>query len=309
MSELILGIDGGGTKTVCVLADDRGKALGRGRSGSSNYNSVGIERARRSILEAVAGAFAAAGLAEREVGAICLGLAGVDRPTDVHLIQEAMGSANLARKVVIVNDAEVALAGATESGLGVVVIAGTGSIAFGINRRGEKRRAGGWGPILGDEGSGYAIGLGALVSILKSHDGRGPRTSLTPLIMERWKLSRIDDIVGRVYVTPPPRLEIAALAPVVAKAARAGDEVARDIWRRAGLDLAHAAVAVIRGLGMTQEVFEVATAGSVFKAGELILSPFRSAIRDVAKGASVVKPRSEPVMGAVRLALAALEPE
>ncbi|MBI5956913.1 MAG: ATPase [Chloroflexi bacterium] len=309
MSELVLGIDGGGTKTVCVLADDRGEVLGRGRSGSSNYNTVGIEKARRSLLEAVAGAFAAAGLANREVAAICLGLAGVDRPADVHLIQEALGSANLARKVVIVNDAEVALAGATESGLGVVVIAGTGSIAFGINRRGEKRRAGGWGPILGDEGSGYSIGLSALASVLKAHDGRGPRTSLSSLIMEHWKLSRVDDIVGRVYVTPPPRLEIAALAPTVAKAARAGDEVAGEIWQRAGLDLAHEAVAVIRGLGMAQEVFEVATAGSVFKAGELILSPFRSAIGEVAPGALVVKPRREPVLGAVRLALVALEPE
>jgi len=298
-----LGIDGGGTKTVCLLTAQDGTILGRGEAGPSNYQNVGQEAAQAALHAAIERAYQAAGLPLRPAAVACLGLAGVDRPTDRAVIEGIVTRLNLARRALIVNDAVIALASATQTGRGVVVIAGTGSIAFGINSRGQRRRAGGWGPLLGDEGSGYAIGAEALRRVVRAYDGIGVKTALTDAICAEWGLSNPQGLISVVYAIPTPRDRIAALGRVVFQVAEAGDPVARAILKQAGRGLGRTAGAVIRGLRMTDEAFELAAAGSIFKSGAIYLDAFWSTVTALAPKARLVFPEREPAWGAVRLAI------
>lgn len=304
----VLGIDGGGTRTVALLADDAGRILGRGTAGPSNYNAVGLEAASASLGEAARQAWQAAGLAPGRAALALLGLSGVDRPADRERLQATLAPLGLARRLVLINDAIIALAAGNEQGVGVVVIAGTGSIAYGRNRRGETRRAGGWGYMLGDEGSAHDIGLQGLRAVLCAHDGRGPATSLAGAILQHWGLAQPQALVGRIYPNYP-RLEVAALAPLVEQAARAGDAVALAIFARAAAELARAATAVVLALGMAGDPLDIVLSGSVFRAGDLVTGPFLGAVQAVAPQARAVRPENEPAVGAVRLALAALADE
>ncbi len=171
----LLGIDGGGTSTVAWLADAGGKVLGRGRGGPSNAKAVGAEAARRSIQEAIARAFDDLGMPARSVSVACLGLAGFDRPEDRRLLSAWTEESGWADRLVLVNDGDLVLAAGTPEGWGLGVIAGTGSIAVGRTPDGRIARAGGWGPLIGDEGSAYAVVLKALRRIARQTDGRDPR--------------------------------------------------------------------------------------------------------------------------------------
>jgi N-acetylglucosamine kinase-like BadF-type ATPase len=299
----VLGIDGGGTKTVCLLANTRGTILGRGEAGPSNYQAVGLEAASEAIDQAIERAFQAAGRLRQRVAVICLGLAGVDRPEDEAIIRGVVTQLGVAEQAIIVNDAVIALWSGTTAGRGVVVIAGTGAIAFGVNARGEQGRAGGWGHLLGDEGSAYDIGRLAMIAALRAYDGRGEPTTLGPLIQQAWGLERLEGLIGRVYGPTLPRPQIAALAPLVVQAAQQGDAVARRILTYAGEELGAVAAAVIRRLDMPGEAFDVVTAGGVFQAGDLIVQPFWRVVTGVAPLARRIVPDAEPAVGAVRLAL------
>jgi N-acetylglucosamine kinase-like BadF-type ATPase len=313
----VLGIDGGGTKTVALVADLRGNVLGRGTSGASNYQTVGLDRAVAALKEASEKAAAAAGIAAHRFEVACLGLAGVGRETDRALLLPAITELGLADRIILEHDAAIALAGATACQPGVVVLAGTGAMAFGMNEEGKKRRSGGWGNILGDEGSAYYIGRRALAAACRAYDGRGPKTALVSRLMEHLKLDHFTDIVKKTYDRVPPLLQrgvrgdykeaspqkIASLALLVSELATAGDEVATTILRDAAGELALAANAVIKGLGMQDEQFQVAVSGSVFKAGEPLLIPFAESVKSTAPRAEITSPRFEPAMGAVFLAL------
>ena len=210
---------------------------------------------------------------------------------------------NLADRVILDHDASIALAGALACQPGVVVLAGTGAMAFGMNRSGEKRRAGGWGSILGDEGSAYYIGWRALAAACRAYDGRGPETTLITRLMEHLGLGDFTDIVKEIYGKQTLPGKIASLAPLVSRAAKDGDEVAAIILKDAAEELALAASAVIEGLNMQDEAFEIAVSGSVFKAGEHLVTSFSKYLRSTAPHAEIIAPRFEPAMGAVFLAL------
>ena len=162
MRELLLGLDGGGSKTLALLADAEGRVIGRGIAGASNYQNIGETAAWAALDTAIAAAFADAGLEPSAVAAVGLGLAGVDRPEDRALFEGWAARRFGGAPVVIANDAELVLAAGTPDGWGIALISGTGSIVFGRSPQGEMARAGGWGHIMGDEGSGYAIGVEAL---------------------------------------------------------------------------------------------------------------------------------------------------
>ena len=155
----LLGVDGGGTSTVAWLADAGGRVLGAGRGGPSNAKAVGPEASRKALGQAIALAFADAGIAPGPVAAACLGLAGFDRPDDRRLLTGWAEEARWADRLVLVNDGDLVLAAGTPEGWGLAVIAGTGSIAVGRTPAGQTARAGGWGPMIGDEGSAYAVAL------------------------------------------------------------------------------------------------------------------------------------------------------
>ena len=299
----VLGIDGGGTKTIALAADLRGNVLGRGTSGSANYQTVGLGTAIAVLKEASEAAIADAGIKIHKFEIACFGLAGVGRETDRALLFPAIKELQLANKIILKHDAAIALAGATACQPGVVVLAGTGSMAFGMNRSGETERAGGWGNILADEGSAYYIGRRALIAACRAYDGRGQKTALVDGLVDHLALEHFTDIVKRIYDKETSPQKIASLAPLVSRLAKAGDEVATEILKDAGEELALAANAVIKAVDMAEEEFQVATSGSVFKAGELLLKPFAESVKSIAPCAKIIPPQFEPVMGAVFLAL------
>lgn len=296
----VLGIDAGGTKTVCYLADADGRIVGEGRGGGANLQAHGeleVEKALHDVIEQAAGARALL------PSAVCLGIAGVDREDDDRIVRNIMRRLGFRAHTLIVNDALVALVAGVGDAPGVVVIAGTGSIAYGVNGSGFAARAGGWGYVLGDEGSGYWIGRQALASVVRDADGRGPRTRLTTLVLEHFQLSRVDGLVREVYDQGLRRQSVAALGPVVDRARAEGDVVASEILRAAGEELARAAGSVIERLGMRGDAFRTILAGGMFKVISWLADDVIRRLAEVAPRATVTRLEVEPALGAVHLAL------
>src|SRR6478672_8974858 len=188
----VLGIDAGGTKTVCLLADDTGNIVAEARAGGANLQAVGeleVEKVLHRVMEEAIGSRAVVPTA------ICLGIAGVDRPDDYAVIGAIMRRIGYKARVVVVNDALVALEAGAPGQPGVVVISGTGSISYGRNARGEAARSGGWGYVLGDEGSGYWIGRAALRAVLRQSDRRGPKTALSDLLLEHFGVDQAQSLI------------------------------------------------------------------------------------------------------------------
>jgi N-acetylglucosamine kinase-like BadF-type ATPase len=228
-----LGVDGGGSKTLAVVVDADGHERGRGRAGSANYAAVGLEQAVQNIHTAVQ-------QAAHEVPCSLpftkawLGLAGVDRSSDAALLGSRVR--DLATFVSVTNDADLLLS-ALEGQAGSVLIVGTGSIALARDSTGHVSRVGGWGYILGDEGSGYDIGRRGLQAAVRAADGRGKATSLLLSIVRHWQLRSVEDFIDVVY-TADNRAKIARVAPCVTLAARQGDSVASEIIEQAASELA-----------------------------------------------------------------------
>ncbi len=296
-ADRFLGIDGGATKTLAVIVDAEGQECGRGSAGSGNQAAVGLERAVASIRGAVAEAARQAGV-DAPFRAVWIGLAGVDRPNDRDRLLPHLNA--LAGVVHLTNDAELVLTG-LHGAVGVAVIAGTGSIALGRDAMGKTARSGGWGHIIGDEGSGYEIGRLALKAAARASDGRGPETTLLPAIVAEWQLARPDAMIDRVYPEGDKAL-IARLSALVFAAAQEGDAVARGIVREAAAELALAALAVGEMLDFPDGKLPVALAGGLliheaeFRAMMLRRLRRRRAVGQVALVA-------EPALSAARAAI------
>lgn len=305
----VLGLDGGGTKTIAKVANEKGRVLGRGEGGPANYHTAGLANASESIFQAVNGALEEAGLVSHALSAAFFALAGVDRPTDRQVMSGAIARIGLTCPVHLDHDASAALAASTGGLPGVVVIAGTGSIAYGEDASGNRARAGGYGPILGDEGSGYDIGRRALISVLRAEDGRSPATALSDKVRQRFMLEKMTDLINLVYGNPAPlqRPEIAGLTPMVVETAREGDGVAKEILRVAGRELGLVATAVLQRLKWeADKPVLIAGSGGVFAAGNILALPMQQVIRSVCPGAQIIQPKHTPAFGAVVLALRSL---
>ena len=306
---LVVGLDGGGTKTVCLLARaDDGVVLGRGIGGPANIHAIGPERAGASLAAAVAAAFAAAGRASQPVATAALGCAGADRPDDRRVVDALLRAAVPAGQYNVVNDGAIALRAAIPAGPGTLVIAGTGSIGYGRDADGREVQTGGWGYLLDDAGSAYAVGLAGLAAVLRAHDGRAAPTALTAALLDTWGLDTPVEIIARVYRLPPPRVEIAALAPLVLVAARAGDAAAGAIVTDAGAALGELAAATIRRLGLPAcQAAPLVTAGGFIRAGaDLLLPPLLDHLREQGFATVHRMAEAEAARGAVALARAAL---
>lgn len=301
---IVLGIDGGGTKTRCLVADQEGGApLGEGLAGPSNAQVVGTQQAAANVREAAERALSAAGLARADLAAVCAGFAGVGRPEDQAAMEAALAFFHPAR-LQVVTDARIALAGALAGRPGVVVISGTGSIAYGIDHRGASFRAGGWGWILGDEGSGYDIGRRAVSAALAGLDGTGPATILQERICSAWGLERLDQVVGRVYGDLiAAKGQMAALVPLVLAAAADGDPVAVGLLREAGRSLGLLAAAVVRRMALPLSTPPlVAMAGGVLSGVGEVQEAMRAALAEHASAARLVESAGSPADGAILLA-------
>jgi N-acetylglucosamine kinase-like BadF-type ATPase len=302
-SHFWLGVDGGGTNCRAAITVDDGEVIGEGRAEAANHIRVGMETAVNHVVEAVAQACQQAEIKLPEITAACVGLAGVSHPDHHHQMLAALKEALTISDITLETDARVALAGATGNKAGVVIIAGTGSIACGINSRGRFARAGGWGPAMGDEGSGSYIGRRALESVVMSYDYRGEPTSMMEPILRHFGVSSPPELPPVIYDDPDSALlEIAQLSKIAVEAAREDDKVAREILKDAAKALAVATIAVIEQLRMERDEFQVAYVGGVFEAGDLILDPLREEIQGFAPHAKVAPPIDPPVIGAARMA-------
>ena len=296
----VLGIDAGGTKTVCYLADSESRIIGEGRGGGANLQAHGeleVEKVLHAVIDQAIG--------DRAIlpSAVCLGVAGVDRPEDDRTVRAIMRRLGYKKHALVVNDALVALVAGIGDEPGVVLIAGTGSIAYGVNAAGVAARSGGWGFVLGDEGSGYWIGRQALAAVVREADGRGPRTELTPLVLEHFNLPRADGLVREVYDRGLQRQAIAAIGVVVERARAAGDIVAAEILNKAGEELTRAAASVISRLGMRGQTFGTVLAGGMFRVIPWLAAEVTQWLAEVAPRTTVNTLDVEPAIGAVRLAV------
>src|SRR5262245_341717 len=298
----VLGIDAGGTKTVCLLADDRGEVFAQARASGANLQVMGefaVEKILHRVMDETLG--------ERDIklDAICLGIAGVDRPRDAHTIKEIMRRIGQKTRTVVVNDALVALVAGAGDQAGVVVVAGTGSIAYGRDGEGRAARAGGWGYLLGDEGGGFWIGRAALSAVVRPFDQRGPVTLLADLVLKEMQLATPAEVIHAIYDRGLQRRAIAGLAGVVQRATEAGDAVAGEILDRAASELAAAAASVVTRLGMRGDVFPTILAGGIFKGIPSLAEGLATRLAEVAPRSEVRRLEVEPARGAVTLALAA----
>ncbi|MDT5062613.1 MAG: hypothetical protein QOH63_3072 [Acidobacteriota bacterium] len=299
--EIVLGVDGGGTKTHAILTDARQHVLGEGTSGPSNPLRVGIGNAAAAIREAIDRACAKAHVQRADIVAAEIGLAGVRRG-DLRLrMREALSGLGI-HSIEVVTDAEIALFGATNGELGLVIIAGTGSVCCGINAQGKRVYAGGWGPLAGDEGGGSWIARRALQAVARAGDGRGTETALAQAALSYFNVATTDDLLIAIYAPGMTNERIAGFSKYVTQAAKSGDEVARAIVVEAGRELGVAAVAVIRKLRIARERFQVSYVGGVFAAGELLLDPLREEITRVAPNAFLAPPKLPPAVAAARMA-------
>jgi N-acetylmuramic acid 6-phosphate etherase len=301
--DLYLGIDGGGTHTVALLAKASGDIVARGTAGPSNRQAVGTERALAALDDAVSAAFHAAGLPRGPATSACLGLAGADRPDDQAVLRVWAERVQLAARVEVTSDAAILLAAGTPHGWGLVLIAGTGSIAFGRTADGRRARAGGWGHLLGDEGSAYALALHALQAIVRTADGRGPATRLTERFLSHWGLTQPQDLIAAVYRSGRDRANFAALAPLVIETAE-NDPVAAEIVEQGARELAQAGAAVTHHLEWDGPI-PIALAGGLLLGNDGYQARIMTALRTLGVQPSSVARVEEPAHGAVKLALLA----
>jgi len=291
---LVLGVDGGATKTVCVVADGEFRVLGAGLAGPSNYHVVGVEEARKNVDLAVRQAVPTN--LRSKIDICCFGMGGLNTKRDEEVISGFVKPLVKTGKYIFVNDVVVAFYAATCGEPGIVVVAGTGSIAYGVNRKGETRVAGGWGWIIGDEGSAFYIARRALMSAAKAYDGRGKPTILVKLLQERLGISKFDDVISKVYDEMKPS-DLASLAPVVTVAAKKGDSVALSILEDAGEELALTVKALANRLNMKGEI-TVGAAGGVFRS-EPVWRFFKKKVQNHLPRAVFINPVEYPVIGAL----------
>ena len=265
-SELVLGVDAGGTKTVALLEEVSVKSpalhRGQGQGGPGNLRSVGLSAATREISAAIHTAFADANIHMTAVECMCLSVAGAGRIQEQQQLQAWAQPQNLPKRVLGTTDAEPIPAAASPAGVGIALISGTGSLAWGRNSSGQVQRAGGWGYLFGDEGSGYSIAISALRAVAMAADGRAPPSRLQEAFLTRLKVAKPSELIDRIYGTALPRNEIAACAELVFDAAK-HDLVARRILQAAAIDLAVMVTTLAQRLNFAAGQFPLAVAGGV----------------------------------------------
>ena len=298
----VLGVDGGGTKTHAVILDMNLDVIGEGLAGPSNPLRVGIANSCAAIREAIDKACEEAKIRRSDIVAAEIGLAGARRRELRVRMRESLKTLGIG-EVAVTSDADIALYGATQGAPGLIVIAGTGSNCCGINDRGKKACAGGWGPIAGDEGGGAWIARRALRAIAHATDGRGPATALTEIACGYFHVSDPNDLSTAIYAPTITNERLAGFGRDVVAAAKAKDRIAREILAEGGRELGVAACAVIRNLKLEHEEFPVAYVGGVFAAaGELVLASMREEIKEVAPNAYLQPPQFPPATAAARMA-------
>ncbi len=311
LSQFVIGIDGGGTKTAAVIADLKGNILAQHTAGPSNFQIIGFEKSARVVFSLVRDCCDSVGCFPKNIRGTTIGLAGAGRVEDQKYIAEAfrrlISSKKITlRKVRIESDARIALEGAFNGGAGIIVIAGSGSIAFGKDEKGNIHRVGGWGRILGDEGSGYFIGKEGLKAVCRHLDGRSAPTLLTAMVAKKFGIKTSADIIAAVYKS---NFDIASLAPIVFEAEEKGDATSFDIVERASNELTEHVRALIMKFqnGVSAHAkrrISLSLVGGLMENETPLTRSLRRQILKSFTNVDVVRPFARPVVGAVLMALA-----
>jgi N-acetylglucosamine kinase-like BadF-type ATPase len=296
----VMGMDGGATKTMAAVLDLETLAVHVAHGGPSNEDAIGVQAAVRVLLEVADEALARAGITQRQLARAVLAIAGTDTQSiDRHL------HAQRSEGWIVVNDVVAAWAAATGARPGVGAISGTGSNVFGVGPQGRTWRTGGWGHLLGDEGSGYWLGIQSIRAALRDRDASGPPTALSAAAVEFFGVDRVEDLPPLVYSKPLTKGEIAAFATVTARVAREGDEVACALYAQGARKLGDQILVVIRESGLGAETareFPVGLIGSAFRAGAVFIEPLTASVTGSAPQARIAVVELAPVGGSLLLA-------
>lgn len=300
MSGYILGIDGGGTKTAVCVADFHGNVLSAFKTGAININGELAGNVKKNLMQIFADAGVRFGGLE-SCKAVCIGAAGVSNTEARLLLENTVREAGYAGPLLITGDYQTALYGALGTPTGIILIAGTGSICYGKNSTGEEYRTGGYGYLIDDEGSGYAIGRDILAAMVRAYDGRGEKTLLTRMVFEQLGVSSIEEVIGFLYHKDTTKRHIAALAPNLAEACTAGDGIARNIAEKCCNELVRLVCPVVEHLGLYN--CTLAMAGSILEKDEIIRKGFINGLVSRYPGITCGLPRNDASYGAVLMAL------
>jgi glucosamine kinase len=301
----VMGIDGGATKTLAAVLDLQDHAVHLAEGGPSNEDAVGARAAVEALLEVADRALERAGIDQQQLAGAVLAVAGTDTEAIARHVKAARTD-----DWIVVNDVVGAWAVATGAQPGIGAISGTGSNVFGVGEQRQTWRVGGWGHLLGDEGSGYWLGTQAIRAALRDRDGSGPQTALSEAAVEFFRVPSVEALAALVYSKPLTKGDLAAFATEACKLAAAGDDVAREIYERGASELGGQIVAVIEhtglaegdGSGAADGAFPVGLIGSVFKAGALFVDPLAAVVHESAPGARVSVVEMAPVGGSLQLA-------
>lgn len=297
-SGLLLGIDGGGSKTRALVADRAGTVLGEGLATSSNYHSVGFEQATLALKSAINDALAQAGASSSDVAAACFGLAGVGRhAAERAQFEDWIAAEGIAPKSSIVNDAELVFAAIADVGWGVAVICGTGSVCIGRGPNGESARSGGWGYLVGDEGSGFNIAVRAIRLATQTVDGRANADGLFRAALDYWNVDGADEMVAKVYNSDTTVGDIADFSRHVLALAERGDRHAHRLLTDAARALGHMIEAVIDKLGLVRP--PVAFGGGLLCSSQVLR---QTVVDRVSRELGEIRLADNPALGAIALA-------
>ena len=309
-SGFVIGMDGGGTKTAAIIADLHGNILAQHVAGPSNFQIIGVEKAARTIFLLVRECCKSVGVSPDKIRAMTIGLTGAGRPNDQKRMADGLRKVALSKKTALRNvriesDARIALEGAFKGGAGIILIAGTGSIAFGKDEKGNVHRVGGWGRILGDEGSGFFMGRYALTAVCRDLDGRSAPTALTKMIAKNFSMKSATDIITAVYKNS---FDIATVAPLVLNAAEKNDAVSLEIVQLASSELTEHIRALIEKLQPlspknVRKNVPLSFVGGLIANDTLLSRILRDQISQSLPHVNIIPPMSPPVYGAVVMAL------
>lgn len=302
----MLGVDGGASKTLCLVASEDGNILGFGRGGPSNHQVCGLEGAVTQITHSVGEGLAQAQASPEEVrlGMFCL--AGADLPEDYAMLSQAVEDLGVCQKVVVRNDTMAALRSGLSRPWGVVVICGTGTNAAGRAPDGREIILPGLGHISGDWGGGAQISQEIIRHVMRAWDGRGKPTVLLQMVLDSLGAPSPEVLLQMLYHNQLEQHQLLGLVPLLFEAAYAGDEVACRLVREVGTEVGVTARTLIRRLSLQDKDVEVVLAGSIFKAkGPFLIDTIKGVVHQVAPRATIVLPKFEPVVGALFLGLEA----
>lgn len=293
---IFLAVDGGGTKTSCLVGDEQ-SVLGHGAAGPSNVVRVGEAQARESLAEAIEQACRNASVNPRVISRTCIGIAGGARPQVADVIKR-FAATLVGGQIQVVGDMVIVLEAGFHGDAGVVVITGTGSISYGRNASGQTARAGGWGFAISDEGSAHWIGRAAVSRAMRTH-AEGESGSMLQRLMKVWNVKRVDEMV---VAANAPEARFTDLFPEIVSAAEMGERTACEVLSEAGRELAELASVVVLRLFGKDEAVQVAMAGGVFRNAELVRNAFYNELKREHSRVQINDSIVEPVEGALWLA-------